>query len=113
MSLGWRRQPRYLASGRVRSIPGITDQRLAWPEQDHQQDPQYAHHGKNRLLQHDLDDTVPEPGHVAFHPGSKGLLAGLMNIVPELAEPGKSQILVGHPAGAVIDHEDESAGQQQ
>src|SRR5215216_5592973 len=93
----------------VRSIPGIADQRLARPEQDHQQDPHYAHHGENRLVQHDLDDAVPEPGHVALHPGPEGLLAGLMDIVPKLVEPGKSQVLVGHPAGAVIDHEDESA----
>ena len=36
-----------------------------------------------------------------------------MDIVPELAKPGEPQGLVGDEAGAVIDHEDESAGQQQ
>jgi hypothetical protein len=36
-----------------------------------------------------------------------------MDIVPELAKPGETQSLVGDPASAVIDHENESAGQQQ
>jgi hypothetical protein len=36
-----------------------------------------------------------------------------MDIVPELAELGKTERLIGDPARAVIDHEDESAGQQQ
>src|SRR5664279_292421 len=36
-----------------------------------------------------------------------------MDIVPELAEAGKSQGLIGNPARSVIDHENKSAGQQQ
>ena len=36
-----------------------------------------------------------------------------MDIVPELAKPGKMQGLIGNPACAVIDHEDKSAGQKQ
>jgi type IV secretory pathway VirB10-like protein len=36
-----------------------------------------------------------------------------MDVVPELAEAGEAQVLVGDPARAVIDHEDESAGEQQ
>src|ERR1700755_3068333 len=95
------------------SIPRITDQRLARPEQQHQQNAQNSHDRKNRLIQHNLDDTVPEPGRGALKPGPESLLAGLMDIVPELAKTGETQGLVGHPAGAVIDHENESAGQQQ
>ena len=45
--------------------------------------------------------------------GAEGLLARLVDIVPELAEPGEPQVLVGDPAGAVIDHENETASQQQ
>src|SRR3984885_9294736 len=101
------------AGAAVGSVPRIADQRLARPEQQHQQDAQYAHHGKNRLVQDHPDDTVPEPGRVSLDPGPEGLLAGLMDIVPELAEPGKPQGLIGAPAGPVIDHEDKSAGQQQ
>src|SRR5438046_3439681 len=97
----------------ARSIPGVADQRLARPEQDHQQDPEHTHDRENRLVEHHLDDAVPEPGHMALDPGPKRLLAGLMDIVPELAEAGETQVLVGHPAGAVIDHEDKAAGQQQ
>jgi hypothetical protein len=41
------------------------------------------------------------------------LLAGLMDIVQELAEPGEPQRLIGDPARPVIDHENKSAGQQQ
>ena len=40
-------------------------------------------------------------------------LAGLVDIVPELAKPGETQGLVGDETGPVIDHEDESAGQEQ
>jgi hypothetical protein len=36
-----------------------------------------------------------------------------MDVVPELAEPGETQGLVGHEARTVIDHEDESAGEKQ
>jgi hypothetical protein len=36
-----------------------------------------------------------------------------MDVVPELAKPGKPQGLVGDETGAVIDHKDESAGQEQ
>jgi len=37
----------------------------------------------------------------------------LMDVVPELTNPGETQGLIGDPARAVIDHENESAGQQQ
>jgi hypothetical protein len=50
---------------------------------------------------------------MTFHPGAERLLAGLVNIIPELAELGKAQALVGDPPRTVIDHEDKSAGQQQ
>src|SRR6266404_8759885 len=95
------------------SVARIADQRLARPEQDHQQDADHAQHGKHRLVQDDLDDAVPQPGCLALQPGPERQLAGLVNIVPELPEPGETQGLVGHEAGAVIDHEDKSAGQQQ
>src|ERR1700744_5658081 len=95
------------------SIPGIADQRLSASEQQHQQDSYHPHHGEHRLIQQKADHTIPEPGRVALDPGAEGLLAGLMDVVPELAEPGEAQALVGDPAGAVIDHEDKSAGQQQ
>jgi hypothetical protein len=36
-----------------------------------------------------------------------------MDVVPELAEPGELQGLVGDETGAIIDHKDESAGQEQ
>ena len=75
--------------------------------------PSHAQHGKNRLVQQHLDDAVPEPGRSALDPGPERLLAGLMDVVPELAEPGETQGLVGDQTRAVIDHEDESAGQQQ
>src|SRR5437016_599401 len=78
----------------ARSVPGIADQRFPRPEQDHQHDAQNAHDGKNRLVQHHLDHAVPEPGNVTLDPSPKGLLAGLMDIVPELAEPGEAQVLV-------------------
>src|SRR3981189_2957302 len=96
-----------------RSVSGIPDQRLAGPEKQHQQDTQHAHHGKYRLVQYDLDDAGPEPGRNTLHPGPKRLLAGLVDIVPELTKPGEPQGLIGDPARAVIDHENESAGQQQ
>src|SRR4051812_47513551 len=94
------------------SIPGIADQRLARPEQQHQEDAQHAHHGENRLVENDLDD-VPEPGRRSLDHGPERLLTGLMDVVPELAEAGEPQILVGDPAGPVIDHENEPASQQQ
>src|ERR1700730_4904870 len=95
-----------------RSVPRIADQRLARPEQQHQQDTQHAHHGENRLVQ-DNFDAAPEPRRGGVHPAPERLLAGLMDIVPEFAETGKTQGLIGDPARAVIDHEDKSAGQQQ
>src|ERR1700732_1926539 len=95
-----------------RSVPRIADQRLARAEQQHQQDTQHAHHGENRLVQ-DNFDAAPEPGRGRLHPGPERLLAGLMDIVPEFAETGKTQGLIGDPARPVIDHEDKSAGQQQ
>src|ERR1700730_7603696 len=96
-----------------RSVPRIADQRLAGPEHEHQQDTENTHHGENRLVQNDFDDAGPEPRLRALHPGAECLLAGLMDVVPELTKPGETQGLVGDPAGAVIDHENESAGQQQ
>src|SRR6516164_816495 len=95
------------------SIPGIADQRFSRPEQQHQEDPGDAQHHKYRLVEDDLEDAVPEPGHVALDPGAERLLAGLMDIVPELAKPRESQALIGDPTRAVIDHQDESARQQQ
>ncbi|MBZ5699861.1 MAG: ComEC family competence protein [Acidobacteriia bacterium] len=97
----------------VSSVSRIADQRLAGPEQQHQQNTQHAHDGENRLVQDHLDDTGPEPGRITLHPGPERLLAGLVNIVPELTKLGEAQGLVGDPAGPVIDHEDKSAGQQQ
>src|SRR5450756_3168797 len=52
-----------------RSMPRIADQRLAGPEHQHQHDTQYPHDGENRLVQDHPDDTVPEPGRMALHPG--------------------------------------------
>src|SRR6202041_449108 len=49
----------------------------------------------------------------AFDPDTKCLLAGLVDVVPELAKPGKAQGVVGDVPRPVIDHEDEPAGQQQ
>src|ERR1043166_107111 len=112
MSLREPWQSRY-AETACPSVPGIADQGLARPEQDHQHNAHDAHDGENRLIQNHPDHAVPEPGHVALDPDLESLLAGLVDVVPELAEPGEAQVLVGHPAGAVIDHEDESAGQQQ
>src|SRR5882672_9681567 len=108
-------QPCYAAAraGGAVSVPRIADQRLARPEQDHEQNADHAEHRKNRLIQQDLDDAVPEPGRVALDPGPERLLAGLMDVVPELAKPGEPQGLVGDEPGAVIDHEDESASQEQ
>ena len=60
-----------------------------------------------------MTTLVQSQGASALEPGPERLLAGLMDIVPELAKPGKLQGLIGDPAGAVIDHEDKSAGQQQ
>src|SRR5262249_48839618 len=96
-----------------RSVPRIADQRLARAEQDHQQDAGHAQHDENRLIQQNPDDIVPEPGRDTLHPGPERLLAGLMDVVPELAEPGETQGLIRHEACAVKDHEDESAGQEQ
>src|SRR5581483_7136651 len=79
------------------SIPGIADQRFARPEQDHEQNPEHAQHREYRLLQHDLDDAGPEPGRLGVNPGAERLLAGLIHVVPELAELGEPQTLVGDP----------------
>jgi hypothetical protein len=43
----------------------------------------------------------------------ESLLAGLMDVVPELPEPRETQGLIGHKPRAVIDHEDKSDGQEQ
>src|SRR5258708_25477105 len=95
------------------SVPRIPDQRLARPEYHHQHNTQHAQHGENRLVQDDPDQAGPQPGRGAFAPRPEGPLAGLGEVGPELAEPGKPQALIGDPARAVIDHEDKSAGQQQ
>ena len=60
-----------------------------------------------------LTTLFQSQGAVASDPGPERLLAGLVNIVPELAKPGETQGLVGYEPRAVIDHEDEPAGQQQ
>src|SRR5262249_46234852 len=106
------RQPCY-ANRRRLSVAGVADQRLSRPEQDHQDDPDHPEHCKYRLVEHDLDDAAPEPGRLALDPGPECRLARLVHVVPELAETGEPQVLVGHPARPVIDHEDESASQQQ
>src|SRR5579871_5530999 len=36
-----------------------------------------------------------------------------MDVIPELAEPGKAQGIVGHEASAVVNHEDKSAREEQ
>src|SRR5258708_22264836 len=120
MSLRRLPKPRYaaprntnVAAPHPRSVPRITDQRPARPEQEHQQNTQHAHDRENRLLQNDLDDAGPEPWRRALHPGLERLLAGLMDVVPELTKPGETQGLIGDPARAVVDHENESTGQQQ
>src|SRR5258705_4820676 len=95
------------------SVSRIADQRLTRPEQQHQQNTEHAHNRENRLLQNDLDDAGPEPWRRTLHPGLKRPLAGLMDIVPELTKPGETEGLIGDPARAVVDHENESAGQQQ
>src|SRR5260370_36943063 len=82
------------AAPRSHSVPRIADQRLAGPEHQHQQNTQHAQHGKNRLVQDNFDDTVPEPGRGALHPGAESLLAGLMDVVPELTKPGETQGLI-------------------
>src|SRR5260221_6255106 len=103
---------RFSRGARALSVPGIADQGFARPEHQHQDNAQKAQHRKNRLVQHDPDETAPEPGRHAFHPGPKSVLAGLVDVVPELAEPGEAQVLIGDPARAVIDHEAKSARQQ-
>src|SRR5207244_4764916 len=116
MSLRRMPQPCYAAARSGRrpgSVPRIADQRLAGPEQDHEQNADHAQHGENRLIQHDLDHAVPEPGRGTLDPGPERQLAGLMDVVPELAKPGEPQGLVGDKPGAVIDHKEESAGQEQ
>src|SRR6266403_5531239 len=95
------------------SVSRIADQRLARPEQQHQQNTEHAHNRENRLLQNDLDDAGPEPWRRTLHPGLKHPLAGLMDVVPELTKSGETQGLIGDPARAVVDHENESTGQQQ
>src|SRR5260370_12338103 len=101
------------AAPHSRSVSRIADQRLARPEQEHQQNTEHAQNHKNRLLQNNLDDAGPEPRRLALHPGLKRALAGLMDVVPELTKPGETQGLIGDPARTVVDHENESAGQQQ
>src|SRR6478736_1668191 len=107
------RQNTKLPAPHSRSVPRIADQRLAGPEQQHQQNTQHAHDRENRLFQNDLDDTGPEPWRRVLHPGLERLLARLMDVVPELTKPGETQGLIGDPTRAVVDHENESAGQQQ
>src|ERR1700720_646716 len=120
MSLRRLPKPRYAERSKIKaaapqccSVSRIADQRLARPEQEHQQNAEHAHNRENRLLQNDLDHAGPEPWRRALHPGPEHLLAGLMDVVPELTNQGKTQGLIGDPARAVVDHENESAGQQQ
>src|ERR1700751_2076760 len=110
MSLRGRRQPCYKPPA---SVPPVADQRLARPEQQHQENTKHAEYGKGRLIQHQPDHGAPEPRGLALHPGPERLLARLVDVVPELTETGEAQRLVGDPAGPVIDHEDEPAGEQQ
>src|SRR5260370_27998047 len=97
----------------IGSVPRIPDKRVARPEYHHQHNTQHAQHGENRLVQDDPDHAGPEPRRGAFDPGPEGLLAGLVDVVPELAEPGEPQALIGDPARPVVAHEVKSAGPQQ
>src|SRR5258708_33171435 len=95
------------------SVSRIADQRLARPEQQHQQNAEYAHNRENRLLKNDLDHAGPEPWRRMLHPDLKRPLAGLMDVVPELTKSGETQGLIGDPARAVVDHKNNSTGQRQ
>src|SRR5882757_1365594 len=109
-----RPHPGYAGSGlRKKSVARITDQRLAGPEYQHQEDSKHAKDGEHRLVQDEPGDIGPEPWCDALDPGANGLLACLVDVVPELAEPREPQVLIGDPARPVINHENESAGQQQ
>src|ERR1700751_4953321 len=110
MSLRGRRQPCYKPPA---SVPPVADQRLARAEQQHQENTKHAEYGKGRLIQHQPDHGAPEPRGLALHPGPERLLARLVDVVPELTETGEAKGLVGDPAGPVIDHEEEPAGEQQ
>src|SRR3982074_810006 len=68
---------------------------------------------KTGWCRRNLKTPVPSQRAGPPRPGPERLLAGLVNIVPELAKPGETQGLVGHEPGPVIDHEDKSAGQKQ
>jgi hypothetical protein len=83
------------------------------PGQQHKHVAKDGHDRGDRLVQDEADHIVPEPGREAFDPDTKCLLAGLVDVVPELAKPGKAQGVVGDVPCPVIDHEDKSAGQQQ
>src|SRR6266403_2239132 len=120
MSLCRLPKPRYAGRSNIKaaaphscSVSRIADQRLARPEQEHQQNTEHAHNRENRLLQNDLDHAGPEPWRRMLHPDLKRPLAGLMDVVPELTKSGETQGLIGDPARAVVDHENKSAGQQQ
>jgi hypothetical protein len=95
------------------SVPGIADQRLARSKQQHQQNSEYPHHGKGRLIQYDAEHAVPQPGRLGRDPGMERQLARLMYVVPEIAEPGEAQGVVGDEARPVIDHENKSASEEQ
>src|SRR5450755_4788701 len=85
-------------AARGNSVARIADQWLARPKQQHQEDTNHAKDRERRLVQHDLGDIIPEPGGKAFDPVPKRLLAGLVDVIPELAKPRESQALIGDPA---------------
>src|SRR5947209_1796521 len=96
-----------------RSVARVTDQTPPRPEQQHQENTDDPEHCKGRLIQHDLDPIGPEPGRMTFERDPQGLLARLMDIVPEFGEFGQPQRLVRNRALAVVDQEDESGGEQE
>ena len=50
------------AGATQRSVAGVADQRLAPPEQQHQQQAEHPEHREGRLREQQLDDIAPQPG---------------------------------------------------
>src|SRR5262245_49896614 len=95
------------------SIPGVADQPLFGPEDQHQEDTDDAKDGPGRLVEDELAGAVPEPGDARLEHGLQRLLACLVDVVPELAEAGQAYCLIGNRALTVIDKEYEACGEQQ
>eukprot|EP01035_Chromulina_nebulosa_P004782 gene4782-6516_t len=95
LNIEWQTVTASLAARRqAASVAGIADQRLAWPEQQQQHDTYDTHDRPDRLVQDDPDHTIPQPGRNPVHHGVEGSLAGLVDVVPEFAQPGQAQGLV-------------------